>query len=189
MTSGALVCTLLTTLGLFAGSAFAQTKDASQLTPAELQALFDSQRTRGLVIAPAANAEGQTTVEQTTVVPDDQYAKVDVDVQVNVQISFDFDSAALKTSEKGKLASLCEAVKTSDIPLFRIVGHTDASGTAIYNQTLSLLRAEEVKRYMVTECGIADTKLLAVGVGEDYPADAADPRADANRRVEFQVAS
>ena len=189
MKSCTLVCTLLATICLFAGSAFAETKDASQLTPAELQALFESQRTRGLVIAPANNADGQVNPDQTAIVPADQYAKVDADLQVNVRISFDFDSAALKVSEKGKLTSLCHAVKSSDIPVFRIVGHTDASGSASYNQNLSLLRAEEVKRYMVAECGIPEAKLLAVGVGEDYPVDAADPRADANRRVEFQVAS
>ena len=32
-------------------------------------------------------------------------------------------------------------------------------------------------------------KLLAEGVGEAFPVDPADPKADVNRRVEFQVGS
>ena len=80
-------------------------------------------------------------------------------------------------------------IKASDIPQFKIIGHTDASGTDSYNQNLSLLRAEEVKRHLVDDCGVPDAKLVAVGVGESFPLDPNDPRADVNRRVEFQVGS
>ena len=76
-----------------------------------------------------------------------------------------------------------------DVEMFRIVGHTDAAGSASYNERLSLLRAEEVKRHLVSDCGIAETRLQAVGVGEQFPLDKDDPRADVNRRVEFQALS
>ncbi len=88
-----------------------------------------------------------------------------------------------------KLNTLCEVIKASDIAQFKIIGHTDASGTDTYNQNLSLLRAEEVKRHLVEDCGVPDGKLVAVGVGESFPIDPNDPRADVNRRVEFQVGS
>ena len=174
---------------LVAGAAFAEIKDASQLSPEEITKLFETQKTRGLVIAPSGGATTEAPAAGTEVAADPGYAQVDPDAQVNIRISFGFDSAALQESEKVKLSSLCQALKTTTIPLFKIVGHTDASGSDQYNQRLSLLRAEEVKRHLVSNCGIPEGKLQAVGVGEAFPVDPADPRAEANRRVEFQVAS
>ncbi|WP_292266234.1 hypothetical protein [Marivita sp.] len=52
---------------------------------------------------------------------------------------------------------------------------------------MSLLRAKEVKRHLVTECGIPENRLEAIGMGESAPFNAADPRSDENRRVEFQA--
>ena len=170
-----------------AAAAFAQ--DDSNLTAEQLAAKFMAQEaTRGLVIAPAdgttATDDGATTLPADTV-----NASADPNSQVNFQIKFAFDSAALTPVEAAKLTTLCEVVKASDIAQFKIIGHTDSKGTTSYNQSLSLLRAEEVKRYLVEDCGVPDTKLVAVGVGEAFPFDAKDPKADVNRRVEFQVGS
>ena len=70
---------------------------------------------------------------------------------------------------------------------FQIIGHSDASGPEAYNLSLSLLRAAEVRRHLVATCGLPAERLEAIGVGEGFPIDTADPRADANRRVEFQA--
>lgn len=169
-------------------------QDASDLSAQELKEIFQKQKTRGLIITPGtdSNSSAAATTDTTTDVaaqPDTTYVDMGDDLEINIQIRFDFDSAALRNDEKPKLAAMCEAMSTSDINLFRIVGHTDSSGSAAYNQRLSLLRAEEVKRHLVSECGIAPARLEAVGVGEDHPFDANDPRADANRRVEFQALS
>ena len=117
------------------------------------------------------------------------YVELDEAEQVNVQISFDFDSAALRADQKPKLAALCKVIESIDIQLFRIVGHTDSSGSESYNDKLSKLRAEEVKRHMVDDCGIEPTRLEAIGVGERHPFDKSNPRGDENRRVEFQALS
>jgi outer membrane protein OmpA-like peptidoglycan-associated protein len=117
------------------------------------------------------------------------YTEFDRAEQVNLRINFDFDSAVLRESEKPKLASLCSAMKAVDVALFRIVGHTDATGTDAYNETLSLLRAEEVKRHLVEDCGIAPERLEAVGVGRRFLFNTEDPTAEENRRVEFQALS
>jgi len=165
--------------------------DASEKSAAEIGDLFKAQ-TRGLVIAPAANdssAADASEANSTAVAPADGYFEIAKDVQVNVSITFDFDSSALRNDQKPKLASLCDAIRSSDINLFRIVGHTDASGSSAYNDQLSLLRAEEVKRHLVSECGIEAGRLEAVGVGERYPYNAANPMGDENRRVEFQALS
>ncbi len=70
---------------------------------------------------------------------------------------------------------------------YQIIGHTDASGSAAYNLTLSQARADEVVRYMVRDCGIDAALLEAVGMGEAQLKDSGNPRADENRRVEIKV--
>jgi outer membrane protein OmpA-like peptidoglycan-associated protein len=166
----------------------------SELTADEIKDAFNKQKTRGLVIVPSGQTATDTTaVASTSVAPETQvaaaesYVAVDKADQVNVKISFDFDSAALRADEKPKLASLCEAMKAVDVAVFQIIGHTDSSGSAAYNENLSLLRAKEVKRHMVSSCGIDESRLRAVGMGESAPFDPADTRSDANRRVEFQA--
>lgn len=179
--------------------AAAQESDASELTPEELMLLFKKQKTRGLVLVPTgtetaleeempADLFGDVGAEATDPAAT-TYVELDKSEQINFQIVFDFDSAALREDQKPKLSSLCEVMNVIDIEKFRIVGHTDASGSADYNQRLSQLRAEEVKRFLVSDCGIADTRLEAVGVGKDFLLDKDDPRSDANRRVEFQAMS
>jgi outer membrane protein OmpA-like peptidoglycan-associated protein len=117
------------------------------------------------------------------------FGKLEPELQVNVRVEFDFDSAVLSAAEKPKLEQLCAAMKPSDIKLFRIAGHTDTSGTETYNENLSLLRAEEVKRYFTDECGMAATRLEAIGLGERFLHNSDDPKASENRRVEFQALS
>lgn len=185
------LATGLLAAGLAAASipAFAQSGDASNLSKDELRSLFETQKTRGLVLAPSGGTATTASTETSTVAdpPQTTYVQVEREQQVNIQISFDFDSAALRNDQKPKLASLCEVMSTIDVQVFQIVGHTDTSGSASYNQNLSQLRAEEVKRYMVQECGIDPNRLEAVGVGEQFPLDTANPESDENRRVEFQA--
>jgi outer membrane protein OmpA-like peptidoglycan-associated protein len=109
--------------------------------------------------------------------------------QVNVQITFAFDSSALSAAQKPKLQQICQVLDAAGVNILRIVGHTDASGPWSYNQKLSELRAEEVMRYFVNECGVPADRLQAVGVGEQFPYDDKNPRAGVNRRVEFQAMS
>lgn len=111
------------------------------------------------------------------------------ELQVNLQINFGFDSAALADDEKPKMRKICDAMKQSDVQLFRIVGHTDTAGTDDYNERLSVLRANEVVRFLVDDCGISAERLEALGMGERFPFNAENTRADENRRVEFQAVS
>lgn len=166
-------------------SAMSQT--AGEMTAEEITNAFKKQKTRGLVIVPSGqepDADSATSVAATAPAT---YNAVEREDQVNIQISFDFDSAALRPDQKPKLATLCEVMKSVDVSVFQIIGHTDSAGTANYNERLSLLRAQEVKRHLVSDCGIAETRLKAVGLGESAPYNENDPRADENRRVEFQA--
>lgn len=167
----------------------AEAQSTSEMTAEEIKNAFEKQKTRGLVLVPADNGSADTDSSTTVaaVDPATEYTEVDRADQVNIQIKFDFDSATLRNDQKPQLATLCEVMKAVDVQLFQIVGHTDSSGSASYNQNLSLLRAKEVKRHLVNECGIPETRLEAIGMGEAAPFNEANPRADENRRVEFQA--
>lgn len=171
------------------GSSPANAQTASAQSVEEMAENFKKQKTRGLVIATpgsdaTANSEAAT---QTSASIEKMATAVPKEEQVNVNISFDFDSASLREDQKPKLVSLCAALKAADVQMIRILGHTDSSGSDAYNERLSKLRAEEVKRYLSSDCGFPAERMEAQGVGERFPFDPADPRADINRRVEFQA--
>lgn len=130
--------------------------------------------------APAAPATQAETVE---------YVRMPDDSQINIRIEFDLNSASLRASEFEKLQTLCSAIKRSDVELFHIFGHTDASGSDAYNLNLSRLRAEEVRRRMINDCQIEPARLRAIGVGEQHLLTPGAPNAAENRRVEFQAIS
>ncbi|MHC9236934.1 OmpA family protein [Pseudooceanicola sp. 502str34] len=111
------------------------------------------------------------------------------ELQVNLHIEFGFDSAAISDDQKPKLKTVCMALQAADIGKVRIVGHTDSSGSEAYNERLSVLRAKEVARNLIEGCGLPASRLETVGMGERFPYNADDPRAEENRRVEFQALS
>ena len=164
-------------------SAPAMSQEKSTVTVEDMAERFTKQKTRGLTIARPATTpiDSATAAVAATIIPKNE--------QVNLNVSFDFDSAALRANEKPKLIQLCNALKMADVQKIRILGHTDASGSASYNERLSKLRAEEVKRFLTSNCGYPAERMEALGVGERFPFDQSDPRADVNRRVEFQALS
>lgn len=144
------------------------------------------------LVQPVVNPMPHTSplVEATAMPPQPAvFGELAPELQVNLNINFGFDSATLKPDQLPLLAQMCNVMKSSDINLFRIVGHTDAAGRDDYNRTLSQLRAEEVQRYLVNDCGIEARRLEAVGLGEKFLSDRRNPKGAANRRVEFQALS
>jgi outer membrane protein OmpA-like peptidoglycan-associated protein len=104
---------------------------------------------------------------------------------VAITIEFDFDSARIRADQFGKMAKLTEAL--SDPALrntrFAVIGHTDASGAAEYNCTLSQQRAGEVA-YALQSAQVP-VPLIPVGFGEEVLKDPGNPRGAINRRVTF----
>lgn len=176
-------------IGSFAAPVFVAPAHAQEQSVEEMAERFKKQKTRGLSIAtPTNNTATDTSTQTTTTTPTEVAATaVPKEEQVNVNISFDFDSAALREDQKPKLVALCSALKAADVQKIRILGHTDASGSEAYNERLSRLRAEEVKRFLTSDCGYPADRMEATGVGERYLFDTSDPRGDVNRRVEFQA--
>lgn len=117
------------------------------------------------------------------------FGRLAPDLQVNLFINFAFDSATIATDQRPTLDQICIVMRDSDINQFQIVGHTDTAGTDAYNERLSTLRAEEVSRYLVSSCGIDTARITTLGLGERFPMNEDNTRADENRRVEFQALS
>jgi len=101
---------------------------------------------------------------------------------------FDFDKATLKPAGKAKLDYLVGKVKGINLEVIIAVGHTDSVGSDVYNQKLSVKRAESVKAYLVSK-GIEKNRIYTEGKGEKQPvADNKTTEGRAkNRRVEIEV--
>lgn len=188
---GTIAAFVISTALLPLSMAHAQNSD-QELTVEEITKAFQQQKTRGLVIVPsgAGSEAAQSGAEQETATiaaATEEYTPVDRQSQINVQISFDFDSAALRADQEPKLANMCTSMQVMTGTVFQIIGHTDSSGSASYNERLSLLRAQEVRRHLISNCGIRENMLKAIGMGETAPFNRNNPRADENRRVEFQA--
>jgi len=90
-------------------------------------------------------------------------------VCIQLKVEFDFDKDNVKSEYRDDLKRVADFLK--DNPSFKgtIEGGTDAVGTDVYNQDLSMRRAESVKKYLVDEFGIAPERLSTVGFGRAIP--------------------
>jgi OOP family OmpA-OmpF porin len=101
-------------------------------------------------------------------------------------ITFDVDKATIKPESMGFINSLVAWLKTNSTVKLEIDGHTDNTGAADHNQTLSQQRADAVKTELVT-LGIDTSRFTTKGFGASKPIatnDTPEGRAN-NRRVEF----
>ncbi len=106
---------------------------------------------------------------------------------IDLQINFEINSAKLSPEASQQLDALGTAMISPELSYaqFSIYGHTDASGPADYNKTLSEQRAEAVKAYLVGKFDIAPDRLYTAGYGEEKLKNTADPNAAENRRVQI----
>ena len=103
-------------------------------------------------------------------------------------VEFDFDSAELQDSSFAELQRLRAFLSQNPDVKIALQGHTDASGSDLYNQSLSEQRAKSVFTYLV-EQGIKAERLSYKGFGEANPVkdNDSDEGRSRNRRVEFLV--
>jgi OOP family OmpA-OmpF porin len=101
-------------------------------------------------------------------------------------INFDIDRATIKPESMGTLNMIVQVLKDNPDLKFEIDGHTDNSGAAPHNLTLSQQRADAVRTQLVT-MGVDASRLSTKGFGDTKPiADNTSPEGMANnRRVEF----
>ncbi len=107
---------------------------------------------------------------------------------VVLDIKFEFNSSVLSRSAINQLEELGAALSSAQLNtgVFEVSGHTDSKGSAAYNKSLSLKRAQSVENYLITHFNLAKSRLHSLGHGEEKPIFVTDPANGANRRVEIR---
>ncbi|HWK62018.1 MAG TPA: OmpA family protein [Eoetvoesiella sp.] len=112
----------------------------------------------------------------------------DGSLKVNIpsNVSFDTNKYALKPALLPVLDSVARALSQHPELRAKAIGYTDSTGTAAFNQTLSVNRARAVTNYL-NQHGVAQSRLMTEGRGPANPiADNGTVEGRAmNRRVEL----
>lgn len=103
-------------------------------------------------------------------------------------ILFDVDSAAIRASLQSDIRTLARNLQAYPNTTVDVIGHTDNTGSAGYNQDLSSRRAQAVAGVLL-EQGVSPSRVRAYGRGEDAPvASNLTPEGrQLNRRVEVII--
>jgi len=102
-------------------------------------------------------------------------------------INFAFDSAQLDDEARAILRRQADWIRQFPEVRFRVFGHTDLVGSAAYNRSLGLRRANAAVAYLGTQ-GISRSRLEAVvSLGETQPIVATEARERRNRRTMTEV--
>jgi outer membrane protein OmpA-like peptidoglycan-associated protein len=102
-------------------------------------------------------------------------------------VHFDFDKSAIRADSRPVLDEAVEVLKENPNVRIAVEGNTDNRGTDLYNEKLSVRRAEAVFRYLVNH-GIAPERMEVIGYGESRPVASNDTESGRaqNRRVELR---
>lgn len=109
-------------------------------------------------------------------------------LQAPENITFDTGRADVKPQFRPVLDQLANSIKQYPGTVIRVEGHTDSTGAAGFNQTLSENRAQSVRSYL-GQRGIDASRIEAIGYGFSQPIadnNTAAGRAQ-NRRVEVLI--
>jgi len=90
-------------------------------------------------------------------------------VSISVDIKFPFNSAELPEKSLPEVQKVADFMTQFDDTILAVAGHSDDSGPAIYNQYLSQLRADAVRRSLIDSFGLPEVRVSALGYGEEEP--------------------
>jgi len=157
----------------------ATASDGSPMTyqPGEVVALVD--------LVAAKPVQNQMVVVKAADMADALAAKGFVDLY---GVYFDTDRTEVKPQSKATLDEVATLMKIDRSLRLEVSGHTDNTGSAQHNLTLSQGRADAVVQALVSQYGIDRSRLVAKGYGDTKPvASNADEAGKAkNRRVELR---
>jgi len=111
------------------------------------------------------------------------------EVKLKKEVHFQHDSTDILPDSLGLLEELAELFKNKpEIRLAEVQGHTDNTGSAVYNQRLSQGRAQAVVDTLV-RLGVSSDRLVAKGYGADKPLvpNTTDANRAKNRRVQVII--
>jgi len=102
-------------------------------------------------------------------------------------VNFDFDQSVITSNAARILDNLVLALGDSDSKL-TLEGHTDWIASELYNQNLSLRRADSVLRYLENK-GVSRSRMVVRGYGETRPvaSNTTDEGRARNRRVDIRI--
>lgn len=150
---------------------------------AQTQAQLEAER-QARADAEARASEALSSLERAGEVQVAQDARGTV-LTLSGSVLFPSGEAELLPSARNRLSEVAEALKQAD-NLLTIEGHTDALGADLYNEELSLRRAERVREFLISR-GVSADRVSVRGLGEYRPVASnatAEGRAN-NRRVEI----
>ncbi len=111
-------------------------------------------------------------------------------VKATTNVNFDTGKAALSEDAKARLCATAQQAEATSNALLLVVGYTDSTGSADFNQALSEKRAAKVINYLQQACHWKPYRVLTpTGMAEADPlADNTTPEGKAqNRRVAVNV--
>ena len=107
--------------------------------------------------------------------------------EVPSTVNFAFDSAVLDEEARVILRRQAQWIRQFPEVRFRVYGHTDLVGSAAYNRSLGLRRAQAVVHFLISQ-GIERGRLEAVAsFGDTQPLIATPDRERRNRRTVTEV--
>lgn len=111
-----------------------------------------------------------------------------VRITMTNQTAFDVNSAQIKPGFHSTMDKLADVVIRYGKTTLTIVGHTDHTGSADYNQRLSQERAVSVARYFESK-NVNPVRMATAGRGESEPiaSNNSESGRQSNRRVEIYV--
>jgi outer membrane protein OmpA-like peptidoglycan-associated protein len=109
-------------------------------------------------------------------------------VSLPQDITFASDSATLSSGIQSDLNAVATNLQSYPNSTVQVIGHTDSTGEAGYNQNLSVQRANSVVN-VLAGAGVSFTRLQGIGRGEDQPvaSNLTEEGKAQNRRVEIVI--
>ena len=103
-------------------------------------------------------------------------------------ITFDTDSTYVRNDFRPEINKIADNLRQYSDTTVDVIGHTDSSGSAEYNQALSTDRAYSVTD-ILTGQGVSDSRIVSYGRGETTPIASNDDEfgKSKNRRVEIVI--
>lgn len=105
--------------------------------------------------------------------------------RVELKVYFDFDQSVVKPEYFDEIKEVTDFMAQYPDVIVELEGHTDSRGTEAYNLDLSDRRAAAVRQVMISEFGVAGSRISSRGFGESQPVASNDTDAGraSNRRV------
>ncbi len=109
-------------------------------------------------------------------------------VTVKNDVLFDYNSAGLRPASRESLREMADVFEQYPDTTIAVLGFTDSTGSASYNERLSERRAGSVAGY-IESLGVRGSRIDTIGYGESYPRATNDTPTgrQLNRRVEIRI--